>query len=239
MQICNPLTSAELDQVVEAMQVTPGLGVVDFACGYGELLYRCAAVAEIRGTGVDLSPWMIAAAARSTDTRSGGSTLQWVLGEASDFHPDHGYDRAVCIGAEWVWHDFGGTARALAQRLRPGGVAVIGAARLHTDANAGQVRSERGAVETIDDQAALLGRHGFEPVHRVDPDDAGWDAYLERTRLAAQVWATRYPGAASDRWLEEQADWQAARERDREVIGWSVWIARRSPKVSSSSSDPA
>jgi len=41
-----------------------------------------------------------------------------------------------------------------------------------------------------------------------------------------------YPGPRADRWIEEQADWQAARERDRDVIGWSLWIARASTIVS-------
>ena len=69
------------------------------------------------------------------------------------------------------------------------------------------------------------------PGGRVDPDDAGWDEYLARTAIAARLWADRYPGPASDRWLEDQADWHAARERDRDVIGWSVWVARRRAEV--------
>ena len=80
--------------------------------------------------------------------------------------------------------------------------------------------------------ANLLATHGLVPVHRVDPDDAGWDAYLARTAQAAADWAVAYPGPRADRWIEEQADWQAARERDRDVIGWSLWIARASTIVS-------
>ena len=232
MQICNPMTSAQLDEVVEATEPDAGHHVVDMACGYGEVLFRMAAQREISGTGVDLSPWMIASAAAQTPVRAPNGTLQWVLGEARDYFPVHASDIAVCIGAEWVWHDFSGTAKALAARLAPGGVAVIGAARLHTAADADLVRSERGAVETIDDQRNLLAAHGLVPMHRVDPDDAGWDAYLARTAQAAADWAVAYPGPRADRWIEEQADWQAARERDRDVIGWSLWIARASTIVS-------
>ena len=88
------------------------------------------------------------------------------------------------------------------------------------------MRRERGVVETIDDQQRTLARLGLTPVHRVDPGDAGWDAYLARTAAAAHAWAMAHPGPTSDRWIEEQHDWQQARERDRDVIGWSVWIAR-------------
>ena|GEM_PF-832459 len=232
MQICNPMTCAQLDEVVEATEPDAGHHVVDMACGYGEVLFRMAAQREINGTGVDLSPWMIASAAAQTPVRAPNGTLQWVLGEARDFYPQHRADIAVCIGAEWVWHDFSGTAKALAARVAPGGAVVIGAARLHTTADADRVRSERGVVETIDDQRELLATHGLVPVHRVDPDDAGWDAYLARTAQAAAAWAVTHPGIRSEQWIEEQADWQAARERDRDVIGWSLWIARASTIVS-------
>ena len=122
MQICNPMTSAELDEVIEATEPDAGHHVVDMACGYGEVLFRMAAQRDINGTGVDLSPWMIASAADQTPVRAPNGTLQWVLGEARDYFPVHASDIAVCIGAEWVWHDFSGTAKALAARLAPGGV---------------------------------------------------------------------------------------------------------------------
>jgi len=232
MQICNPMTSTQLDEVIAAVGIADGAHIVDYACGYGEVLFRAAQRACVRGVGVDLSPWMITRAAAQAGDRSAGSTLRWVLGEARDYRPASPCDVAVCIGAEWVWHDFRGTARALAERLQSGGVAVIGAARLHTAADPDRVRRQRGAVETVADQRALLEHFGFEPLHRVDPDDAGWDAYLARTAAAARDWAVLHPGQASDQWLAEQDDWQQAREHDREVIGWSVWVARQTNKVS-------
>ncbi len=228
LTICNPMSSAELDEVVAAMQLTHGSSVLDVACGYGELLFRVANQTPIIGTGIDLSPWMITAAHNDASTRAADADLTWVLGEAREFTTDPAPDVAVCIGAEWIWHDFSGTARALSQRLGDGGVAVIGAARLHHRADAERVAQDRGRVETVDDMRAQLGRYGLTPVHRVDPDDAGWDNYLAATADAAESWAIEHPGPRAEQWVEEQADWQAARDRDRDVIGWSVWIARKS-----------
>jgi SAM-dependent methyltransferase len=227
MQICNPMTNVELDEVISAMGLASGARVLDVACGYGELLFRAAAQADISGVGIDLSPWMITAAAEHARVRAPNANLHWVLGEARDFTTAPAPDVAVCIGAEWIWHDFSGTVRALSQRLGPGGVAVIGAARLHKDADQDEVRSQRGFVESLDDMQETLKHNGLVAQHRVDPDDAGWDAYLARTATAAADWAELSPGPRAARWLEEQVDWQQARDRDRDVMGWSVWIARK------------
>ncbi len=228
MQICNPMSSAQLDEVVDTIGPVEALRVLDVACGYGELLIRCAESAPIVGLGIDLSPWMICGAAEAAATRPlPDAELQWVLGEARDFEPDPSADVAVCIGAEWVWHDFGGTVRALVERVNDGGALVVGAARLHLGADQQAVRKSHGVVESIDDMAVTLHSHGLHIEHRVDPDDAGWDDYLARTHRAAEAWAVRHPGPRAERWLAEQRDWQQARERDREVIGWSVWIARK------------
>ena len=150
-----------------------------------------------------------------------------VLGEARDFVPAIEPTVAVCIGAEWVWHDFKGTVRALNDRVADGGSVVVGAARLHHRADQDQVRAQRGFIETVDDMAAIIHHHGLVPQHRIDPDDDGWDHYLDQTALAVEQWAVQHPGPRAEQWLEEQADWRRAREQDRDVIGWSVWIAHK------------
>lgn len=155
------------------------------------------------------------------------ATLDWKLGDASVFEPAHQPDVVVCIGAEWVWHDFRGTARALASMLDPGGVAVIGAARLHHDADAEATTVTHGAIDTIDDMVAGLGDAGLVPQHRLDPTDKGWDDYLGQTRDAARQWRERYPGSKADQWVEDQAEWWQARQRDRGVMGWSVWVTQK------------
>jgi len=225
LRICNPMTSQELDEVIDAAELADDLRVIDFACGYGEALIRAAEQHAVQGTGIDLSPWMVVAAHRYAQQRAPNADLTWVLGDARDFRVAPAPDVAICIGAEWVWHDFSGTCRALSATLPVGGVAVIGAARLHHAADPDKVRAERGTVDTVDDMAEQLARHHLTPLHRVDPDDAGWDAYLRQTAKAAAAWAQRHPGPRADEWIGEQADWHAARERDREIIGWSVWVA--------------
>ena len=72
----------------------------------------------------------------------------------------------------------------------------------------------------------MLNEAGLTLDYRIDPTDDDWDAYLENTRSAVGEWAQR-GGARAQEWIDEQRDWHQARERDRDVIGWSVWVARK------------
>jgi len=226
MQICNPTRSAHLDELIHALSLRHGDRVLDIACGYGELLIRSAQVHGIVGTGIDLSPWMVETAHREAVARVPEADLTWVLGDAKDFRTEPAPDVCVCIGAEWVWHGLPGTVQALSRRIEAGGRVVLGAARLHLRADQDKVRAERGFIETVDDVARLLNQAGLVLEHRIDPTDDDWDAYLERTRQAAGEWM-RDGRPHAQEWTDEQRDWHEARERDREIIGWSVWVARK------------
>lgn len=226
LRICNPMSNDQFDELIDVIAPRAATTIHDIGCGYGELLLRSAERAPIAGVGLDPSPWMLATAAERAATRVAGASLRWVLGEARAFRPEPA-DVAVCIGAEWAWHDFRGTARALAEQTRGGGLVVVGAARLHLDADPTETRRSRGSIDTIDDMRVHLEDVGLHPVHRIDPDDAGWDAYLEGTARCVDQWAASHPGPRSEQWIADQREWQAARDRDRAVIGWSVWVARK------------
>lgn len=225
--ICNPMSSDELDAAIDALLLVDGARTLDIACGSGELLMRSAERADINGVGLDLSPWMLNAAADRASTRVPSADLRWTLTEAKAWEVPEPVDVLTCLGADWIWHGTAGTLTAMAKRLRPGGRMAIGSPRLHFDADPTSVSLEFGKVDTVVDIDDLVRSNGLDLVTRIDPDDAGWDSYMDRTQADALAWADRYPGERADRYLAEQQDWRDARERDRTIIGWSVWVAER------------
>lgn len=227
--ICNPMTSDELDQVIEALEFAPGSRLLDIACGSGELMFRTAERVAVDATGLDLSPWMLNAAASRHETRAltVGAELSWVLCEAKTWAVDTPFDVVTCLGADWIWHGTKGTIAAMVERLGDGGRLAIGSPRLHFDADPGTASEQFGALDTAADIERMLKSQRLEILERVDPDDEGWDGYMERCVANAQEWLKRYPGEFGEKYLAEAQEWAAVRERDREIIGWSVWVARR------------
>ena len=224
MTIDNPMTSADLDEVVALLSPKEGDAVLDIACGHGELLRRLSRRASLSATGVDLSPWMLRTAHALSEAASLG--IAWHLADGKDFAANRSFDIAACLGGSWIWHGFGGTVRALAVRAAPGGRIAIGDMHLRDGLDAAAVTKSHGAVESIDELEAHFARHGLDIVGRVNTTDEAWDSYLARTRGCVESWARLHPGDRSASYLEEQQRWQRDHARDREILTWSVWVAQ-------------
>lgn len=225
MTIDNPMTSADLDEVVEMLSPSNGDHSLDIACGHGELLRRIRRAAAVSATGVDLSPWMLRTAHELAQQES--LDISWELAEGKDYANDRTFDLATCLGGSWIWHGFGGTVRALAQRANPSGRIAIGDMHLRDGLDAAAVTESHGAVESIDELESHFDAHGLDIVGRVNTSDEAWDDYLARTRSSVESWARLHPGERSNSYLADQQRWQDDHARDREILTWSVWVAKK------------
>lgn len=231
MSIDSPMTSADLDAVVDMLDPVDGDHALDLACGRGELLRRLRHHAAITGTGVDLSPWMLQAAHRLSAEQH-VDQLTWVLDDAKDTaasrleHSERS-EVTTCLGGSWVWHGFAGTLRTLAQLTKPGGRIAIGDMHLRDGLDPDAVAKTHGAVESVAQLEASFSAHGLDIIGRVNTTNDAWDDYLGRTRGAVQTWAQLHPGERSKSFIDEQRLWEQDHARDREILTWSVWVASK------------
>ncbi|MBD3403710.1 methyltransferase domain-containing protein [candidate division GN15 bacterium] len=87
-------TVAEVDFVLEELQVRQGAPLLDVGCGVG----RHAIELARRGyqvTGLDISEGMLAQARAAAD--EAGVTVEWVQADATAFATDRRFDGAVCL----------------------------------------------------------------------------------------------------------------------------------------------
>jgi SAM-dependent methyltransferase len=227
MQICNPMTDADLDALIATLAPGDGERLLDIACGHGELLIRTARMAAIGGVGIDLSPWAIVRAYRRSVEAAVAGSVEWRLGDAHELDPEERYDVVTCLGASWIWHGFRGTASAVVRRTIPDGRVAIGDLRLREDVDPAAVAAAHGTMPTAEDQAAMLDELGIDVIDRFDAAGVGWEGYDERTRRSAATWAERHPGPDADRYVAEQARWRQDHVRDRTFLDWTVWVGRR------------
>jgi SAM-dependent methyltransferase len=125
--ICNPLSSAKLDELVELLNLRPDARVLDIGCGKAELLIRLAERYSAGAIGVDLSPPFVAAARASALRRVPDADFTFIEVDGARFvaEPER-FDLAVCLGASWTFGGHRGTLRALSRFVRPGGQVLAG-----------------------------------------------------------------------------------------------------------------
>jgi len=122
--VCNPMSIAKLDELIELLELTPGSTVLDIACGKGELLTRLAERYVISGVGVDISPYCVADTGQKLQDRVPGTQIELLNMDGADYTTDRPFDLAMCVGASWVYKGYRGTLHAVKSMTRPPGLVL-------------------------------------------------------------------------------------------------------------------
>lgn len=110
-----------LDEVVAALDLAPGMRVLDAGCGTGALAERLAnACPTVEVLAVDLSPGMLK---RARARRSWPASFAFVEGNLDDVlaSDQRGFDRIASVNVIWTLPDPRRTFARMAARLRRGG----------------------------------------------------------------------------------------------------------------------
>lgn len=87
-------TLAEVDFLLELLQLPAGSALLDLGCGVGRHSVELAR-RGYRVTGVDLSPGMLAQARQAAE--AAGVHVDWLQADATQFQAPHPFDGAVCL----------------------------------------------------------------------------------------------------------------------------------------------
>ncbi|RCV49385.1 SAM-dependent methyltransferase [Marinitenerispora sediminis] len=120
-----PLSDARARRLVERLARPAPATVLDFGCGWGELLLRLlAAVPGAVGTGIDTDRSLLARGRANAAQRGLADRAAFV--EAPAAGRDDTADLVVCVGASHAFGDTADALGALRRAVRPGGRALFG-----------------------------------------------------------------------------------------------------------------
>lgn len=231
--ICNPTSEDKLARLVDLVRLPAAARVVDIACGKGEFLIRLAEACAVRGVGVDLSPFFIAAAERRLQARVPQAEITFTQMDGADFKPDkpHSLTLASCIGASWVFGGHAQTLDALAGMAEPDGWVIVGEPYWLQEPPDEYLQAfglTKDAFASHAENVEAGRRRGLDLVHTLVSSKDDWDRYegLKWHAVADHARTDR-----NDADLPELLD-RVAKEKSaylkwgRDVLGWSIYVFR-------------
>jgi SAM-dependent methyltransferase len=200
--------------------------VIDFGCGFGEMLALWGEAFGIGGVGIDIRPYACERARSKMAARGLSDRIEIVCEHAAsyDFTPET-YEVATCIGASFVWDGFRGAVRHLGQTLRPGGRLVVGEPYWRRALEPPRYAQEQAAVHTETELLQMARAEGYEVAYVLHSSRDEWDRYVSENWRGLLRWLQEHPEHPErqdvvDHLHESQEEYL---RYGREYFGWALY----------------
>lgn len=208
-----PLSGPRADRLVAATAARRPATVIDFGCGWGELLLRIVAASGARGVGLDVHDGDIDRGRRNAAARGLADRVTFVEGPA----PEHEgtADLAISIGAYQAFGTIGEALRELRRRVNPGGCLLFGAEFWEQTPTAEQIAAMWPGISVDDcvylpdlvDQAVAAG---FRPLRTETATRGEWEEFESGLAADLEEWLLAHPAHPEADGVRETLDRQRA-----------------------------
>jgi SAM-dependent methyltransferase len=231
----NPLAEEDVDEMIEALALDPGAHVLDLGCGKAEVLLRIVErYADVRATGLDRSPVVLAEARRQAAQRVPESKVTLLEQDVREYAPEPGtFDLVVSTGGVSFRGGVGGTLAVLAGFVAPGGKLLFGEGYWREEPTAEYLVALGAAREELKDYEGTIGAAqdvGLELKRAVTSSVEDWDAYEDAWARNGERYADAHEGEEG---VADLREWIATgRERYRELggrgtLGFALFLFER------------
>jgi SAM-dependent methyltransferase len=226
--IQNPTSEEKIRLLGERLALTAATTVLDVACGKAGPAVLLAGEYGCRITGVERASEFVQAARQRVEAADLTDRVEIVHQDAAEraFEPGR-FDVAMCLGASFIWEGLPGTLSALAPAARTGGHVVVGEPYWRRWPLPAGVDDQ--GFTSLAETAQRFADGGLELIGLIAASDDDWDRYETLHWQAVDDWLRGHPDDPDARDFRERN----AKHRDeylqrqRELLGWAIFIARR------------
>lgn len=189
-----PLSDARAADLVDGLHLAPGQLLVDYGCGWAELLLRAVAHApRTRGLGVDSDEHAIARGRANAGARGLADRVTLEQADVTTWTAEPA-DVAISIGASHAWGGTAGTLGAMRERIRPGGTLLLGDGFWEHPPNdvAAGIFGDEVRVD-LPDLVDLAEAHGYRPLDLTTASTDEWDRFESRWCASRERWLLANP----------------------------------------------
>ncbi len=191
-----PMSDARAYELINTLQPLAGRTVVDFGCGWAELLLRILETEPTaRGFGVDEDGSGVDRGRGNAEKRGLQDHVRLDLANVTTWEAPPA-DVALSIGASHAWGGTRATLEAVRERIEPGGRLLLGDAfweKPPTDAVLARLGAKPDDYGTIADLVDLAMATGYRLLSLATANLDEWDGFESRWCAGRERWLLENP----------------------------------------------
>jgi len=232
--VMNPVDETKLGRLYDLLELNPSARVIDIGCGKGEMLIGLAEKYDIKGLGIDKSPYCVREAEKRKRQRVPQADLRFLETDGAHYKPETGEssDLAMCIGATWIYGGYRNTVRALGGMTKSSGFVMVGEPFWRTSPPQEYLQSEGLLADSFDTHHGNVTTgesEGLRLAFTLVSSKEDWNRSEGLHWSAAAEYALAHP---EDTDLEELLA-RDSKEREsylrwgRDTLGWAIYLFRK------------
>lgn len=229
LELINPTSIEKIMKLGRVLRLNENSRVIDFGCGYAEMLLKWANEFGISGIGIEIRQKVCDRAKEKINENGLDEKIRVFCGIGSEYRfEENKYDAATCIGATFIWSGFQSAIQAMKPAIKTGGRLAIGEAYWLKKDIPAELAERMPGTTTESDILKIARQEGFdfEFIIRSSYDD--WDNYETSNWLGGLQWIEENPNHPQ---RQDMLD-MVRSEQDlyinytREYVGWAIYVLK-------------